>query len=77
VQAIVKCSLLFSICGGQHKHWQSVLSSSNDWCKQLWSVRCCIRHGVVSISIGEVFDVAVSICASKCGVFVVVFSRWW
>ena len=38
---------------------------------------CCYIWSVVgSISIGEVFDVAVSIGASKCGMFVVVFGMW-
>ena len=71
------CSLLNSVCGGKHKHWRSVRCSSVNWCKQMWHVRCCIRYVVVSISIGEVFDVAVSIGLSKYGVFVVVFGMWW
>ena len=76
MQAIVGCSLLWLVCGGKHKRWQSVQYSSVDWCKRLWGVRCCIRYVVVSISIGEVFAVAVYIGASNCGVFVVVFGMW-
>jgi len=71
------CSLLYLVCGGKHKRWRSVRCCSVDWCKQMWHVRCCIRYVVVSISIGEVFDVAVSIGVSKYGVFVVVFGMWW
>ena len=76
MQAIVKCSSLYSISGGQHKHWHSVLWRSIDWCKQLWDVRCCSQYVVVSISIREVFNVAVSSGASNGGVFGVVFGMW-
>ena len=77
MQAIVKCSSLYSISGGQHKHWQSVQWRSIDWCKQLWGVRCCGWYVVVSISIGKVFNIAVLIVASDCGVFVVEFGMGW
>ena len=40
-------------------------------------VRCCSQYVVVSVSIGEVFNVAVSSGASNCEVFVVVVSMWW
>ena len=73
----MKCSLLYLICCGQRKHWQGILWRSIDWCKQLWDVRCCIQYVVVSISIGEMFDVAVLSGASNCEVFVVVVSMWW
>ena len=77
MQAIVKCLSLYSICGGQRKHWQSVLCRSIDWCKQLWDVCCCSQYVVVIESIGEVFNVAVSSGASNGGAFVVVFGMWW
>ena len=77
MQAIVKCSLLYLVCGGQRKHWQRVLCRSIDLCKQLWDVRFCIQYEVVSVSIDKVFDAAASISASNCGMFIVVFSMLW
>ena len=41
------------------------------------SVCWCIQYVVVSVSLGEMFDVAASIGASSCEVFGVVFGRWW
>ena len=70
------CSLLYLVCGGKQKRWRSVRCCSVDWCKQMWHVRCCIQYVVVSISIGEMFDVAVLSGASNCEVFVVVVSMW-
>jgi len=77
VQANVGCSLLYSVGGGKHKHWRSVRCSSVDWFKQMWGVRCCIWYVVVSVRIGEVFNIAVSIDANDCGVFVVVVNMRW
>ena len=77
MQAIVECLLLYSVCGGKRKRWQSVQCSSFDWCKQMWGVHCCIWYVVLSIRIGKVFNIAVSIGANDCGMFVVVVSMWW
>jgi len=41
------------------------------------SVCWCIQYAVVSVSLGEMFDVAASIGASSCEVFSVGFGRWW
>ena len=41
------------------------------------SVCWCIQYVVVSVSLGEMFDVAALIGASSCEVFGVVFARWW
>ena len=75
MQADVGRLLLYLVCGVKHKNWRSIQYSSVDWCKRLCGVCCCSWYVVVSISIsiGKVYDVAVSIGASRCGVFVVEF----
>ena len=42
-------------------------------------VRCLVLHLVDGGSVGivKVFDVAASISASNCEVFIIVFDMWW